>query len=252
MKKIFAASDEKITEKAFSQGLIISFLGIFLCIIALCSVTYAWFTTDLSSGNNVIESSRFALDIEVKDENGETVLVKDNENGTFTCSLEAVGTYTVVIEMTEDSTASKGFCDVIVNGTDKKQTNTISRDSEIGVNPFTFTVEATSINTDLTFVPKWGLPAEPEISNGGAFSEQEETVGGESTETTEESETVDSETTETTEQSETSDGETTVAPVQDETVNDESTEATEESETVDSETTEATEEGETSDGGAVE
>ena len=170
MKKIFAASDEKITEQAFSQGLIISFLSIFLCIIALCSATYAWFTTDLSSGSNVIESSRFALDIEVKDANGDAVIVQDNEDGTFTCSLEAVGTYTVILKMTDDTTASKGYCDVLVGTSDKKQTQPISDDSAIGVNPFTFTVEATSINTVVTFVPKWGISAEAEIVNGGAVT----------------------------------------------------------------------------------
>ena len=171
LKKIFDANDEKITEKAFSQGLIISVLSILLCVVALCSATYAWFSIDLSSGSNVLESSRFALDIKVIDEQGNDVFVKDNENGTFSCTLETVGAkYSVVMKMTNDTTATKGYCDVVINDTNKKQTQPISDDSAIGVNPFTFTIEVTSENTVVTFVPKWGLPAEAEIANEGVVT----------------------------------------------------------------------------------
>lgn len=169
MKNIFDSNEQRITEKAFSHGLIISVLSILLCIIALCSASYAWFNTDLSSDGNVLESGRFALDITVTDENGELVELKDNNNGTFSCELEKGSTYTVLMKMTNDTTATKGYCDVTINSSDKKQTASISEDSSIGKDPIEFTIEVNVENTVVVFEPKWSIPADPQIFDGEAL-----------------------------------------------------------------------------------
>ena len=166
MKNIFSSSDEKITEKAFSQHLLVAIFSILLCIIALCSITYAWFTTNTVSGENVIESSRFALDVQVYDGNGNPLEVTANANGTFQCAFEDIGEYTVVLSMTNDTTATKGYCELTVNGTEIKQTRPISKDASIGVDPFTFTVQITSENTVVVFEAKWGLSSSADVANG--------------------------------------------------------------------------------------
>lgn len=171
MKNIFSSDDEKLNERVFSQSLIISIISILLCIIALCSITYAWFTTNVSSGENVVESSTFALVIEVADGEGNAIAVTDNQDGTHSCTLENTGEYTVVLKMTDDTTASKGYCEITLNATEVMQTEPISDDSSIGVNPFTFTVAAADANTVITFESKWGISAAADIADG-------DTVGG--------------------------------------------------------------------------
>ena len=167
MKNIFSSNDEKLTEKAFSQNLLVSILSILLCVVALCSITYAWFTTNVSSGENVIKSSRFALDIKVLDENGSPIDVINNNDGTYHCTFESTGVYTVELKMTDDTTASKGYCEMTINSTDKKQTEPISKDPSTDTDPFTFTIEITSKNTVIVFEPKWGISASSDISKGG-------------------------------------------------------------------------------------
>ena len=157
-------NDEKITDKVFSRALLLSVGSILLCIVALCSITYAWFSADVASGGNVLESGRFALEIQVTDADGNDVPVTDLGNGTFSCALEKEKSYTVVLKMTSDTTVSKGFCDVVLNGTDARQTDPISADPMIGADPLTFYITPTEELT-LSFVPKWGLPAQPQISN---------------------------------------------------------------------------------------
>ena len=153
----------KLTDKAFSRLVFTSILGIFVCIVCLCSATFAWFTTNTTSGSNVLDSGRFALEVSVVDENGEAVPVVDNENGTFTCVLEGTGIYTVVLQMTDDTTATKGYCDVTINSVNVKHTNPISKNADIGVDPFSFTIEANDENTVVVFKPKWGLSANADI-----------------------------------------------------------------------------------------
>ena len=166
MKDMFSSDGEKLTEKAFSHNLLISVVSILMCVVALCSITYAWFTTNVSSGENVIESSRFSLDVTVSDGNGTPISITDNDDGTFTCNFERTGEYTVVLQMTADTTASKGYCEFIIDSMEKKQTTSISKDAAIGVDPFTVTFEVTSENTAVVFVPKWGISATANIANG--------------------------------------------------------------------------------------
>ena len=168
MNEMFTAKEENITEKAFLRGLLVSIFSILVCAVALFSITYAWFTADLSSGGNVLESSRFALDVFVTDEEGNAVPVTSNEDGSFFCVLAATGRYTVTLKMTADTTATKGYCNVTVNSLEKKQTAPISTDPEIGVEPFVFVLEAVEENTKVLFAPHWGLPANAEIFHAPA------------------------------------------------------------------------------------
>ena len=165
MKKIFSSNDDKLSEKAFPQSIVISIICIFLCIIALCSITYAWFSSSLSSGENVIESSHFALNVNIYDENGDPVTVTANENGTHTCTFDA-GIYTVVLTMTDDTTASKGYCELTINSADEKQTKSISNDASVGSDSFSFILDVGANNTVIVFQPKWGISSSPDISEG--------------------------------------------------------------------------------------
>ena len=164
MKIFLDNKNDKVTDRALTQGLVVAILSIALCIVVLCSMTYAWFNADVSSTGNVLESSRFALDIKVLDGNGEELQVVETENaGVYTCTLTAIGQYTVYMTMTPDSTASKGYCNVIPGERDKMQTAPISKDADIGTETITFTVDSDNADTVIAFEPKWGLPANATI-----------------------------------------------------------------------------------------
>ena len=159
--------EEKITEKVFSKNLLMAALGIFICIIALCSATYAWFAESTESGNNTLVSGSFSLEIAVEDKDtAAPVEVRDAQNGSKTCTL-AAGTYTVTLTMTDESTV-KGYCTVKI-GDAAYTTSPISRDSSIGADHLSFTVTVTA-ETLAVFTPKWGYPATPNLANGGTVS----------------------------------------------------------------------------------
>ena len=162
MKKLFSAADEKLTDKVFMQNLVFSVIGALICIVALCSVTYAWFSSDVSSAQNVIESSRFALVVEVGNEE-----VTPDADGTIRYTFAEPGQYAVRLTMTEDSTASKGYCEIGVNNDPRLRTSPISKDSSIGVEIFEFTLVIREANSVVTFEAKWGIAADADVLNGG-------------------------------------------------------------------------------------
>ena len=180
MKKVFTPTPERVTDKAFTHGLLVSVISILMCIVALCSMTFAWYNADITSGENVIESSRFALDIKiVNNADDSDVVLTENDKGAFTCTL-AEGEYTVTLKMTDDTTASKGFCDIKIDLNEVFHTSPVSKDETIGHDPLSFTVKIVGESASVTFVPKWGISSTDEpvengetITVGTALAEQE-------------------------------------------------------------------------------
>ena len=70
MKNFFDQNDEKITEKSFTRTLVISIISIALCIIALCSITFAWFSDETTSVSNTLSSGSFDITVSVLDPDG--------------------------------------------------------------------------------------------------------------------------------------------------------------------------------------
>ena len=174
MKNIFSFKNENLSDKAFSQSMLISVFSIFMCLVLLCSITYAWFTVGVSSGQNRIESGSFALEIDVLDGSDATVSVTGNGDGKHTCTFSAGGTYTVTLTMAEEATATKGYCELTINSVKKQQTESISKDTTVGVEELTFVIVAQE-DTVVVFEAKWGISAaEEKISNGDTL-----TFGGE-------------------------------------------------------------------------
>ena len=180
MKNIIDCKDEKITEKAFSHHLLVSILSILLCIVALCSITYAWFTSETQSGNNTLTAGSFDVTISVVrlDENGAEageldVVADPARTGVYTCQLDAKGTYRVTLNLTKESNA-KGHCLVAVGKDSAKHTAAIIGDQTKNCenmeksDPFTFTVEVQE-STTVTLEPRWGMVVEPDIVNKGAY-----------------------------------------------------------------------------------
>ena len=169
MKIFFDHKDEKITEKAFSQSMIISVVSILLCLVALCSMTYAWFTSDTTSGNNTLKAGSFDVKVDIVNANdgvstaSETVLFEDGKY-----KLTKADTYTVILSTTADTTV-KGYCVVTINGTQVYRTGVIVNDVALNdeyqtkTDPFSFTIKTYQPDTVVEIEAHWGVPAEPTI-----------------------------------------------------------------------------------------
>ena len=184
MKNIIKSKDEKITDKAFSQSLLISVLSILLCIVALCSITYAWFSEEALTSNNTMTAGKFYLDATVTyTESGDTaektVDVVKLTDGSMSCTLANKNTtYKIVLSMTEETNV-KGYCAISINGGEKQITEPISNDSEIGVKTLSFTITTAEDNTTVSLTPVWGYPANPTVTDGtsivlGGSAEEED------------------------------------------------------------------------------
>ena len=174
MKNILDFNNGKMSDKAFTQNLLISVVSILLCIGLLCSVTYAWFSKEAEVGNHIITSGNFSLDatvIYITPETSEAVAVAVDtlSDGSMSCILEKKGTtYIVVLSMTEEANV-KGYCAISIGNDVNEITVPMSRAPEIGVDSLSFTITTAEDNTVVCFTPKWGYPAASTLTDGASI-----------------------------------------------------------------------------------
>ena len=159
----------KLTDKAFSRLVIMSILGIAICIICLCTSTWAWFSESLPSNNNTIVSASDCLISVSLTKDGTEIASADIDN-VPTVELEAGETYTVTVSLSKDS--SSGY--LVISDADgiEYRTEYISRhnDEVPKVISFTLSVEETQ---NLTFTTKWGIySGESDVLDNGILNIQ--------------------------------------------------------------------------------
>ena len=171
MKNFFDCKDEKITEKAFSQSLIISVVSILLCLVALCSMTYAWFTGSTSSGNNTLTSGSFDVTITVSNVDdgvatASAIEAESNTEGKYTYKLQP-GTYEITLKL-KDTATVKGHCVVTIGTATEQHTAAIIGDNTTNVenlaktDPFKFKITITK-ETTVVLEPRWGVVVNADI-----------------------------------------------------------------------------------------
>ena len=170
MKNFFDCKDGKITEKAFSQSMIVSIASILLCIVMLCSLTYAWFNTGISSEKNKLEAGHFGIDIVSVILEETDIEVLPDDAGIYT--LEAEKTYKITLNPTVESTV-KGYCLVLVNGAEYRtdvivNENTVSEAYPIPNAPFEFYIH-TGEESNVQIVARWGVPADVGVAHSGVI-----------------------------------------------------------------------------------
>ena len=175
MKNFFDISDEKITDKVFSRSLFVSITCIVLCLLSLCSVTYAWFTTETRSAENTISSGSFDVEVYlsrvVDGEASSRVLVSPDPDrmGRYLCELDA-GEYLFELELTDEASV-KGHCVITLSADDVRKTDAIIGESTANADsfditdPFVFRLVLTEPTTVL-LEPRWGIVVHPDILYG--------------------------------------------------------------------------------------
>lgn len=144
---------EKVSDKAFLRIMLSSIFGILICGICLAGLTWAWFTSSITSTANTITAADFSVGVEFKQ--NESVIEPVIENESYKLNS---GTYTVTV--TASGSATTGYCKVELKLSD----NNIKTYRTIQLYPaggqgkpqsVDFTVNAQQ-GLKLTIIPQWG------------------------------------------------------------------------------------------------
>ena len=152
---------EKLSDKAFARLALTSILGILVCIICLCSTTYAWFTGSVPNDNNKIQTADACLlSVSVyKDDAEETLATVNTENPV---TLDCEGTYTVTLTLPKES--SSGYLVLNVGGQEYYSDYLQGNNDNDQTLTFTLNVETAK---SVTFTARWGIySGECHVKNG--------------------------------------------------------------------------------------
>ncbi len=146
---------DKLTDKAFSRLVLTSILGILVCIVCLCSSTYAWFTESHESPKNEIKTAGECLISVTVLHNGtaqDTTPIENIEDGVEL----AAGDY--LVTLTLPSGSASGYYLVEASGA-TYYTDYIARHEEAEPKTVSFimTVEGTQT---VKFTSCWGIYAQ--------------------------------------------------------------------------------------------
>ena len=137
-----------------------SVLGLCICAVCLCGMSWAWFTASTAASATTIRSATLRIE-EVK--RGDKKLTSDG-NGRYTITQKLTeGSYTLSFKATENSTATKGFCKISIKIGDSAETSYDTGDiADKNTHTVTITVNNNSNeNITITVEPIWGQNMKP-------------------------------------------------------------------------------------------
>lgn len=132
-----------------------SVLGLCICAVCLCGMSWAWFTASTAASATTIRSATLQIE-EVKLDNE---LLTNSENGSYTITKALTkGSYTLSFKATDSSTATKGFCKISIKIGDSAETSYDTEDiADKNAHTVTITVNNNSNeNITITVEPIWG------------------------------------------------------------------------------------------------
>ena len=139
---------QKLTEHTFSRLMLSSVLGILLCIVCLCSTTFAWFSDSVPSAGNTISTAKDCLlTVTVLDGGGE--LDNIDEGVVLTAGVE----YLVTLSLPADT--ASGYCIILADGVEYR-TNYIRRHNDSAPRELSFILTVGEDKT-VTFTSHWGI-----------------------------------------------------------------------------------------------
>lgn len=142
-----------------------SVLGLCICAVCLCGMSWAWFTASTAASATTIRSATLQIeDVKL----GNKKLTSDG-NGRYTITEQLTeNSHTLRFKATDSSTATKGFCKISIKIGDSAETSYYTEDIA-DKNDHTVTITVNNISNEdvtITVEPIWGSLPEGIKPNG--------------------------------------------------------------------------------------
>lgn len=143
---------EKLTEKTFTQSIALSVFTILFCLIALCSVTWAWFNDSTSLTTSGIRSAECNVSIVVS--NDDTLV--ESVDGKY--SFEKDKAYK--IKLTAIGTANWAYCTLNIDNVNYYTEQIPVKTTETPLNSITFTLQFSESINNIEIKSHWGISSQ--------------------------------------------------------------------------------------------
>ncbi len=112
--------NQKIQDKVMITRVTTTAISIILCLFVMAFSAYSYFSYNVASSSNIIQSANFEINVTVElANNGKTAPeIINNDGKYFTARLKADTNYKFTVEYSEESSVKTGFCSINLIGCD--------------------------------------------------------------------------------------------------------------------------------------
>lgn len=169
----------KVCEKVMVTRLFATVAVIVLCLIAMGSTAYAYFSYSLTSESNKIQSVNFGVDVDIQvaGEAGASVEVFPDPKGAHVATLMAGTEYLVTLMPTQTGKATTGFVIVTAEGFEARyHTQQLGKNGDEITESLSFKLML-GLDAEVTFLAHWGTSSYYGYQdNNEKYITQDETV----------------------------------------------------------------------------
>ena len=155
----FGSKQDKLTDKAFTQSIAVSVISILVCVVALCSVTWAWFSSEISSSSSDIKSAYCDVNV--------TVVSEDSKLESIGGKYSFLKDKAYKIQISATGTAETAYCILKIDGVDYYTAQIPTQTS------IEFTLQFDAEATKVEIIRCWGTSSVPDANrtfiNGGLY-----------------------------------------------------------------------------------
>lgn len=157
---------EKLSEKAFIRLLLVSVIGVLLCIVCLSATTYAWFTGSAEGNHNKIQAADACLLSVTVHKNGVAEALATVNTSTPVTLDVTEGEYTVTLTLPQGS--ASGY--LVIGASGQSYYSAYLQRNETADQELSFTLCAESAQA-LTLTARWGIYSDDcQVDNGGVLT----------------------------------------------------------------------------------
>lgn len=146
-------NNKKLTDKSFHKLMFSSIASIFICMICLASMTWAWFSTTVESSSSVLASASYEAHVQTDDASVQALFGTENQY------VLGVGSYYFTV--TQSGTSEAGYCVVIVydmeqNVVKKYYAGEFGNNNPLNISLAVNPIEGHDVRALIKIVPVWG------------------------------------------------------------------------------------------------
>lgn len=164
--------NDKFINRVLLESIVVSLVSIVLCVVVLCSATWAWFTDSAASATSTITAGTFSLDIVVARITDSASAAAISEGTTAPASSDVItpgedgkyrltnGSYSVTL--TPKTGSCGGYCKIKVNDSEEYYFGEIPSER-------TFRL-VLSADATITFESRWGKCSISNVNDDGVLT----------------------------------------------------------------------------------
>lgn len=155
----------KVREKVFIGRIVVAIVCMVCCLSAMGFSAYAYFTSSITSGSNIIQAATYGVEVTIAPSVGAAIEANTDNSLLY----ENIGSGTYVVTLKATGTATTGYCKIEITGSEK--TVTLFTQQMAPKENMSFTLVLNG-GANIIVTPQWGTYSNRSVVVGNGSTQE--------------------------------------------------------------------------------